>query len=172
MTEHDTNLPLEPDPDPMLDRHLASLGRYAPAPGFADRVMARVRVAPAPLAPAPAIRPARRRRWPVLAGALSGTAAVSSTALTMWAVWHSQVVISWPVAMLTAFGLPAWHWLLDWLTAHSAALGAAVLRDILAGRIPSLAAWVLAASLATPLCAVALWQIARTPARMRTYAAR
>lgn len=172
MTDHRTTPPLEPDLDPVLDRYLASLGRYAPRPGFADRVMARVRVTPAPAVPLPGARLARRRRWPLVAGALTGTAAASSTALTVWAAAHLETAGAWLAAALTTFGLPAWHGLLDWLAAQSAALGAAVLSDVLAGRIPAVAIWLLAASLATPVSAVALWQIARTPVRMRNYAAR
>ncbi len=172
MTDHRNTPPLEPDLDPVLDRYLASLGRYGPRPGFADRVMARVRVTPAPAVPLPGARLARRRRWPVLVGALSGTAAASSTALTVWAAGHFETLSAWLAATFTAVGLPAWHRLLDWLAAQSAAVGAAVLSDVLAGRIPAMAIWLLAASLATPVSAVALWQIARTPVRMRKYAAR
>ena len=175
MRDHRNNLPLEPDLDPVLDRCLASLGRYAPSPGFADRVMARVRL-PAAARPvaatAPAVRPPPRRRWPALLAALSGTAAASSTALTAWVVGHWQAVTTSLIATASAFGMPLWHAVLDWLTTHSIAAAAALLTQVLAGSLPPLALWLLGSGLAVPVSLVALWHITRAPARRPTHAAR
>ncbi|MDH3495817.1 MAG: hypothetical protein OER21_03580 [Gemmatimonadota bacterium] len=40
----DSNLPVHEGPDPALDRWLDGLGRFSPRQGFADRVVAQVRV--------------------------------------------------------------------------------------------------------------------------------
>ncbi|MBI3081777.1 MAG: sigma-70 family RNA polymerase sigma factor, partial [Gemmatimonadetes bacterium] len=97
MTDNRSNHPLDPMEDQVLDRYLASLGRFSPGPGFGDRVMARVRVrAPVPArAPGIAQRLVRSRRWPVLAYSLSGAAAASSTALTAWVAANFQAMTAW-----------------------------------------------------------------------------
>src|SRR3972149_2177785 len=100
MTANRNNHPLDPMEDQVLDRYLASLGRYSPSPAFGDRVMARVRIkAPVP-APAPgfAARVVRSRRWPVLAYSPPGAAAASSTALTAWVAANFQALVAWGAA--------------------------------------------------------------------------
>ncbi len=74
--------------DRLLDLRLAALPRFDPSPGFADRVMARVRI----YRPAPARIPWYGRPWTLpagiqrLAAAVAIMAATSSSALTFWAV--------------------------------------------------------------------------------------
>lgn len=78
---------------------LAGLPRLAPSAGFADRVMANVRVAPAP-ATAPdrtplgerlrALVPGRRLRW-TLAAAFTGLPAVTVASALAWLVTHPNL---------------------------------------------------------------------------------
>lgn len=175
MTEHRNDLPLEPESDPILDRYLASLGHYAPSPGFADRVMARVRLpaaARAAAGTAPTVARAPRRRWPAVLSALWGTAAASSAALTAWVVAHWQAVTAASITTASGFGMPLWRGMLDWLATHSIALAATVLTHVLAGGLPPLVLWLLGSSLAVPVSLLALWHISRAPARRPTYVAR
>ncbi len=103
------------DDDPILDRALASLAHFSPAPGFEDRVMARV-VTPAPMW-IPRLR--SRRRSLAATGRLSRLAAGLTVASTI-----SMSVVIGLVALnatdlreslnglLAEVGLPLWRALL------------------------------------------------------------
>lgn len=92
--------------DRTLDLYLASLPRFHPSPGFTDRVMARV------VMQAPASAPVRR--WPVrraarILAALSGAAAVSSTALTAGLVANFEALAATATSVVAAWGLTVWN---------------------------------------------------------------
>ncbi len=103
------------DDDPILDRALASLAHFSPAPGFEDRVMARV-VTPAPMW----IQRLRSRRRSLAAtGRLSRLAAGLTVAFTT----STSVVIGFVAlnaadlkeslnGLLAEVGLPLWRALL------------------------------------------------------------
>jgi hypothetical protein len=167
MTDTRNNHPLDPMEDPVLDRHLASLGRFAPSPGFEDRVMARVRIA------APGAVPAvRRRRWPVVAWPLSGAAALSSTALTAWLAFNFETLATWATAGIMSAAVPAWHAVLAWLAATGASIGSATVSGAVGiGLQPLIVAFVLM-NLAVPVSLFGLYKVARPAVRMRSHAAR
>jgi hypothetical protein len=167
MTDARNNQPLDPMEDPVLDRHLASLGRFSPSPGFEDRVMARVRIA------APGAVPAvRRRRWPVVAWPLSGAAALSSTALTAWLAFNFETLATWATAGIMSAAVPAWHAVLAWLAATGASIGSATVSGAFGiGLRPLIVAFVLM-NLAVPVSLFGLYKVARPVVRMRSYAAR
>ncbi len=175
MTDNRNNHPLDPIEDQVLDQYLASLGHLSPAQGFQDRVMARVRVAAA----APALAPAavagtvvRRRRWPVLAGSLTGAAALSSTALTAWVATNLEALMAWTTASVATLALPAWHAALTWLSQASAEVGSTLLTGaVTAGWAPLIWAFVLL-NLAVPVSALGLFLVARPHVRMSTHVAR
>jgi hypothetical protein len=159
-----------PDQDQILDRRLAALGSFAPSAGFADRVMARVRI-PAPLAAASA-RPVRRRRWPALVGPLAGVSAASSTALTVWTASHFGAIAAWSVTSVTAVTVSIWHTALSWLAGSSASLGSAVLTEVFRlGGTPLI--WTAAiANLAVPVSLIGLVMTARPYLRKSAHVAR
>lgn len=174
MTDNRNNHPLDPMEDQVLDRYLASLGRYAPGPTFGDRVMARVRVR-APVAarePSFAARVVRSRHWPVLAYSLSGAAAVSSTALTAWAAANFETLATSASASLIAVAVPAWQAVLTWITTTSASAGSALVTGALTGGLSPLI-WSLAMLTATvPVSLIGFWLVARAPNRMNPHVAR
>ncbi|MBI2072764.1 MAG: hypothetical protein HYW06_09040 [Gemmatimonadetes bacterium] len=174
MTDNRSNHPLDPMEDQVLDRYLASLGRFSPGPGFGDRVMARVRVrAPVPArAPGIAQRLVRSRRWPVLAYSLSGAAAASSTALTAWVAANFQAMTAWASASLVAVAVPAWQAVLAWITTTSAAVGSALVTGALTvGLSPMI--WSLAIlTLAVPVSLIGFLLAVRPTHRMRPHVAR
>jgi hypothetical protein len=167
MTDTRNNHPLDPMEDQVLDRHLASLGRFSPSPGFEDRVMARVRVA------APGAVPAvRRRRWPAVAWPLSGAAALSSTALTAWLAFNFETLATWATAGIVSAAVPAWHAVLGWLAAVSASVSSGLLAGAFGlGLQPLIVAFVLM-NLAVPVSLFGLYKVARPVVRMRSHAAR
>jgi hypothetical protein len=173
MTDTRNNHPHDPMEDEVLDRHLASLGRFAPGPGFEDRVMARVRVGAQVAAAAPGAVPAvRRRRWPVVAWPLTGVAALSSTALTAWLAFNFETLAAWATAGIVSAAVPAWHAVLAWLAAASASGSAALVRGAFGvGLQPLMIAFVLM-NLAVPVSLYGLYKVARPAVRMRSHAAR
>lgn len=110
-----TNLPEPLDNDPVLDRQLAQLGHFAPAPGFEDRVLANVFV------PAPRWVQALRERgrslietkrvwW--LAGGFAASSVISVTIVTAIVLTNAaavQTLVGWFNAQLA---LPAWRTML------------------------------------------------------------
>src|SRR5574341_1683850 len=137
MTDTRSNHPQDPMEDQVLDQYLTSLGRFSPGPGFEDRVMARVRIgAPVPAVAGVAAPAVRRRRWPVLAWPLSGTAALSSTALTAWLAFNFETLTAWITKPLIAAVPGIWHAALTWLAATSASLGSAVVATAIMGTQP------------------------------------
>jgi len=174
MTDHRNNHPLDPMEDQVLDRYLASLGRLSPGTGFDDRVMARVRIRAHVPAQAPSIaqRLVRSRRWPVLAYSLSGTAALSSTALTAWVAVNFQAITTWASASLVAVAVPAWQAVLAWITATGPSVGSALLAGALTTG-PSPLIWSLALmTLAVPVSLIGFVLVARAPNRMSSHVAR
>ncbi len=96
----------------ILDRHLDSLPRFDPSPGFEDRVMTRVLVPPPSWIQslqrgARSSVESRRIRW--LAFGLLGTSAVSLTILSTLILANPTPLsraIAW---MNSALGIPAWR---------------------------------------------------------------
>lgn len=100
----------------LVAQALAALPRYAPRPGFADRVMAEVRTG----MPAQAVRtlPASRKLW-AAAAAFSGLSLVSSAIVTILAIANPTevaVATSWLAAQSTRVGAAAVHNVWSWLT--------------------------------------------------------
>ena len=160
--------------DPVLDRYLRSLPRFAPRTGFEDRVLARVRK-PLPMR-------VRRARESVVAWAkparlwwATGLAAASSAAWTLGlAGWLSGTDLQAAGARLaTAMGLPAWNAALAWL-----ALGGRLITAWALGAYQLFGPQAFAgagALMAVPaLSAVGLYLVSRQPRRqrVRAYAAR
>jgi hypothetical protein len=172
MTDTRSNHPLDPRDDQVLDQHLAALGRFSPGPGFEDRVMARVRIpAPVPsVVPEITVPAVRRRRWPAVAWPLSGAAAVSSTALTVWATFNLETMAAWSAAQLLSVGVSAWQAALTWLASASASLGSAVVGGVLTGGVQPLIATFVALNLAVPVSMLGLYLVARPAVRMRSHA--
>jgi hypothetical protein len=171
MSDERHNHPQMPDQDQALDQLLASLAHFGPAPGFEDRVMARVQLG-ARLAPAVPARSARRRRWPVLVGPLAGVAAASSTALTAWAAVHFGAIAAWTAESLTALAVPMWHAALAWLGTAGASAGSVLLATALTASAQS---WIWAAALlnlAVPVSLVGLVMVARPYLRKQPHAVR
>ncbi len=178
MTDHRNNLPPTPDEDQVLDRHLASLGRFSPAPGFADRVMARVRIAapatalaPSRVEPLPA-RLVRRRRWPALVGALAGAAALSSTALTAWVALNWAAITGWATTTVATASLLAWQRVLAWLAAATASAGSTALAAVFGIGPSTLLRALVIMNLAVPVSLYGLYLVARPRLRMSSHAAR
>jgi hypothetical protein len=180
MTDHRNNFPPTPDDDQALDRALASLGRLSPSAAFADRVMARVRIAAlaAPAAPAaPWADPAgawlvRRRRWPALVGALSGAAALSSTALTAWVALNWAAITGWATTTVATGAVVAWQAVLAWLATASESAGSTVLAAVLGVGPSSLLGAFITMNLAVPVSLYGLFLVARPRLRIASHAAR
>lgn len=174
MTDNRSNHPLDPMEDQVLDRYLASLGRFTPGPGFDDRVMARVHImAPVPdRRPSFAARVVRSRRWPVLAYSLSGAAAASSTALTAWVAANVEGLAAWASASLVAFAVPAWQAALAWITTTAASAGSGLVTGALSVGLSPLIWSLTMMTLAVPVSLVGLWLAARAPHRMHSHVAR
>ena len=107
--------------DGMLDRQLASLKHYSPAPGFEDRVMAQV------FTPTPNwIRGIKRRgralvdtgrlRW--LLGGLAGASVCSMCVVSALVALNAGAVAASLNSLFAQVGLPAWRALLG-MTAHA-----------------------------------------------------
>ena len=174
MPDTRSNHPLDPMEDQVLDRYLASLGRFSPSPGFEDRVMARVRVPVRVPAPAPSIaaRVVKSRRWPVMAYSLSGLAAASSTALTAWVVANFSALVAGASASLLAWAIPAWQAMLAWIGATAESAGAVLAAVVLPASRTQLIWSITMMTLAVPVSVVGLWLVARAPQRMRSHVAR
>lgn len=178
MTDTRSNYPQDPMEDQVLDRYLASLGRFTPSPGFEGRVMARVQIAapvgaPLPVtAPSFAARVVRSRRWPVLAYSLCGLAAASSSALTAWGVANFDALLAWASAGVAAAGIPAWQAILAWLSATAASAGSALAAVALTAGLTRLLSLFTMVTLALPVSVVGLWLVARAPHRMPSHVAR
>jgi hypothetical protein len=163
--------PQMPDQDQRLDQLLASLAHFAPSPGFDNRVMARVRVGAVPAAAAVARQP-RRRRWPAVVAPLAGVAAVSSTALTAWAVVHFGAIAAWTTMSLAALAVPMWHAALAWLATAGASASSALLAAALT---VGLGSWIWVAAvlnLAVPVSLIGLVMVARPYLRKQAHVAR
>jgi len=158
--------------DQVLDQYLVSLGRFAPGPGFEDRVMARVRLAPVSGAAPAAVPAVRRRRWPVVAWPASGLAALSSTALTAWLAFNFETLAGSATAAVIAAVVPAWHALLTWLAATSASLGSTLAAGAFGFGLQPLIVALVLMNLAVPVSLFGLYKVARPAVRMRSHAAR
>lgn len=105
-----THFPAEHDP--VLDRHLVSLGHLSPAPGFEDRVMASVSL-PSPVW-ALRLREWRRvlirtRRGQAFLGGLAAASVISVTFAGTWAFANPELVatvLGWVAAKTW---LPVWQ---------------------------------------------------------------
>lgn len=173
MMDNRSNHPLDPMEDQVLDRYLASVGRFSPGPGFSDRVMAQVRV-PAPVParqPSFAAQAVRSRRWPVLAYSASGVAAASSTALTAWVAANFEGLTAWASASFMAVAVPAWQAALAWFTTTVPSVGSALAAGALTAGLSPLIWSLTMMSLAVPVSLIGLWRVARAPHRMRSHVA-
>ncbi len=107
-----TDMPDPLDHDPVLDRYLARLGHYAPAPGFENRVLANVYV------PAPRWLQALRERarslvetkrvwW--LAGGFAASSVISITIVTAVVLTNAASVQMLFGLFNSQVALPAWR---------------------------------------------------------------
>ena len=124
--------------DVVLDRQLASLKHYSPAPGFEDRVMSQV------FTPAPNwIRGIRRRgralagtgrlRW--LLGGLAGASVFSMCVVSTLVALNAGAVAASFNSLFAQVGLPAWRALLG-MTAHAARDASSVINSVtLSGQV-------------------------------------
>ena len=103
------------DEDPVLDRLIASLEHFAPAPGFEDRVMRHVST------PAPRWLQSVRARGHVLLqhgrgwwflGGLTGASAISASAIVALLILNAAAVREYLDGILTGVGLPLWRGML------------------------------------------------------------
>lgn len=155
------------EPDRMLDLYLASLSRFDPNPAFAEQVMARVAVRPAM-----AVQRWPRRRSRALA-ALSGAAAVSSTALTAWVVANFEALAATTTSVAAAWGLAVWQAIVGWLPEVTAAAGSRLAAIVLTAGPAPVASAVGLAVVSLPVSMLGLYLAARPPlhSRMVTHAA-
>ncbi len=154
--------------DRTLDLYLASLSRFDPNPAFAEQVMARVAVLPVMAV----------QRWPVrragrTLAALSGAAALSSTALTAWVVTNFEALTATAMPVAAAWRLATWQAIVTSVPAMTAWAGERLVAiATTAGPMP-VAGVVAAAVLSVPIGMVGLYLAARPPLhpRMVTHAA-
>lgn len=165
--DHPNPQPDRPDEqDRLLDLKLAALPRFDPSPGFADRVMALVRIhhpAPAriPWYTRPGTMPAGIQR---LAAAVAIMAATSSSVLTFWAISNFQSLAESTGRYATTFAVVlreeflrlATHWL-----SFLAGTGAAIIASI---GWPAAGAIVTGSLAAIPLGMLGLYLVSRHPA--------
>lgn len=118
---------LEPDDIPqseadrLLDLHLATLPRFDPSAGFADRIMARVSRPQAGSVPVrrSAARVPALLRPPAVGWAVAGSAAFSSSLLTAWAAANLEAMWASVTAVTLGAGVSSWHALLGLLAVWS-----------------------------------------------------
>ena len=153
--------------DRTLDLYLASLSRFDPNPAFAEQVMARV-----VLRPVMAVQRWPRRRARTLA-ALSGAAAMSSTALTAWVVTNFEALTATAIPVAAAWGLATWQAIVASVPSMTAWAGERLVAiATTAGPVP-VAGVVAAAVFSLPISLFGLYLAARPPLhpRMVTHAA-
>lgn len=167
MTEHPEYESEPTEADRLLDLYLATLPRFEPKAGFADRVMARVAVE----RPGAVTVPSRRHalpalfRKPAFGWSVAGSTALSSTALTVWVAANLEAISTTVTAVTLDAGTTAWQALLGLVAMWSAwtgATAAAVLTALGPGPVISATA---AAVLAMPLSILGLW-LAFRPAQL------
>lgn len=149
-----------------LARGMATLPSLAPAPGFADRVLARLR-SPAPAAvPAATVPrrwlPTRRRAW-ALAAAFAGLSLISTGVAAM-------LLGSWPPAVAAADtllveGLRLFAAARETITTQLGSIPWAKVAALLATEPLRLAAFALLAVTSYATLLVALWSLTRPPRR-------
>ncbi|GBD32362.1 MAG: hypothetical protein KatS3mg081_1899 [Gemmatimonadales bacterium] len=175
-TFNDPNQPGPPDEqDRLLDLRLAALPRFDPSPGFADRVMARIRIPH----PAPARVPwyYRPRAVPAgiqrLAAALAVMAATSSSLLTLWIASNFQSLAESARSYATALAASALDELLRQFARWSSFLGEAAAAVASSTGWPAAAAILAGCVAAIPLSMLGLYLLSRSPASAgRTHALR
>lgn len=155
--------------DRLLDLHLAALPRFDPSPGFADRVMARVRL-PRPLVAAepwyarPLVLGIRVQR---LAAALAAMAASASTILTAWLAANSDLVVRATGRYAIGLVSLAQQELGRWSGQGAQAVLRVGAEFFGAANWPALAALALGALAAVPLSLLGLYLASRPPADRR-----
>jgi hypothetical protein len=165
-TRNDLQPPDRPDEqDRLLDLRLATLPRFDPSPGFADRVMARVWIS----RPALATVPWHARAWTFsarikrFAAALGVVAATSSSLLTLWAAFNFQLLAQTASRYASAFAaasldqplrrLVQWFsWLTETGTAVATGAGWPAAAAIVAGGLAAI-----------PLSILGLYLLSRSP---------
>ncbi|MBI3983609.1 MAG: hypothetical protein HY337_11915 [Gemmatimonadetes bacterium] len=159
MTEQPANDFQPTEADQLLDLYLATLPRFDPRPGFADRVMARV----AATGPGSALTDVRPRpavptllRKPALAWGLTGSAAGSSAVLTAWTAANLDAVWATVTAVTLSIGLAAWHALLALGATWSAWAGSAAAVFLAAVGLQSLTSLAAGVVIAMPVSAIGL----------------
>lgn len=162
--------------DRLLDLRLAALPRFDPSPGFADRVMARVRIR----RPAAAVLPWYARPWNIpagiqrLAAALAVMAATSSAALTLWAASNLHTITETARRYATTAASSAAEESLRWFAQWASSLAESAAALASSTGWPATAA-ILTAGLATiPLSMLGLYLASRPPQypRRASYARR
>lgn len=156
---------------------LSELPRFAPAEGFDDLVMARVRVAPPASSLALRIEqwlPSTRRGWLVLLAAL-GVPSLSLVGVLFWFLTHPLVsprmLGEWFVLEASSMAAAGWTMVAGWGRASGVASWVSAVYGALE-RIP-MDAWMVVIALlalAIPLSAWAVVRLARTPTENVTYA--
>lgn len=154
--------------DRTLDLYLASLSRFEPGPGFANRVMARVA-----LPPALAVRPWPVRRAGRTLAALSGAAALSSTALTAWVASNLEALAAAVTSVATVRTLAAWQAVVAAVPEMTAWAGERLAAIALTAGPVTVGGVVAGALLSVPIGMFGLYLAARPPLhpRMVTHAA-
>ena len=170
MTDHPEYNSEPTEADRLLDLYLATLQRFEPARGLADRVMARVVVTK----PGAVTVPVRRAAVPILlkrpvfGWSLAGSAALSSTALTLWVATNLPAIGATVIAVTQGAGTATWQALLGLVAVWSAWAGisaAAVLTSIGPGPVIGTAT---TAVFAMPLSTLGLWLAFRSAPHSRT----
>lgn len=156
---------------------LSDLPRFAPSAGFADAVMARVRMAPEtdPLyARMVRLIPRTRRGWAILTGAV-GAPALALVALVAWVLSQPLVTATslwqWTTLKGSELALSAAGGLAQWAVSLGVPDAVQVVYDTIAG-VPTetLMAVVALLAVATPLSVWSLVRLVRTPMREVEYA--
>jgi anti-sigma factor RsiW len=156
---------------------LSELPRFAPAPQFADSVMARVRIVPTPdpiYTRAIALLPVTPRGWAMLVAAAVAPA-LPIIALIGWMLTHplmgTGALWQWGSGQVVDAARIAFGYLVDW-SAAIGLLGAAQSAYQTVSAIPTLTLGVTAAVLAVaiPLSAWSLVRLVRIPLGKVTYA--
>jgi hypothetical protein len=172
MTDHVENDAGLTEAERLFDLYLATLQRFDPGPGFSERVMVQLAGHPGvtlvggEARRARVVVPAGLRR-PAVGWGLAGSAALTSTALTVWTGLNFEAIGA-KVTFVTTVALAAWPTLVEQVTRWSAGFG-----QDMAGLIlqvgPSNLAWGWAgAALAIPASLIGLMLAFRPATQART----
>ncbi len=165
----DANLPVDEGADPALDRWLDGLGRFSPRQGFADRVVAQVRV------PLPRWLRGLRNWGRGLVTGVTGWTLLATASLATAAAWGSMVAVGMRYDTVVREGVS-----ISWTEASAMVRGAATdallvpAGEVLVAGERWLAATglpfrglMIAYAITIVVSAIALWWLMAQPARTR-----